>query len=161
LDNYGFEVQRLTEFGRYASIGFVHGHGTTDLLRTYRFVDENPGGPGELLYRLKQIDLDGSIELSETIRCVRSAPSEFNLMQNYPNPFNSRTRIRYTLAEDVTVRIRIYTVKGEEVTTLVEKYQTAGDHSVFWNAGAAPAGIYLFRIDAGSHSAVKKCILIN
>jgi len=48
---------------------------------------------------------------------------------------------------------------GEEVVTLVNETEAAGYRSVSFNAGALPSGIYIYRLQAGSNSDIKKMIL--
>jgi hypothetical protein len=56
------------------------------------------------------------------------------LYQNYPNPFNPATKIRYTLAQDGPVLMRIYNPQGRLVRTLVNEALPAGGHEVHWDA---------------------------
>jgi hypothetical protein len=79
-------------------------------------------------------------------------PSEFSLRQNYPNPFNPGTAITYTLPSQSHVSIRITNILGQEVQTLVDEVQPAGERTVTWNADRFPSGVYLYRIDAMSTS---------
>lgn len=90
-----------------------------------------------------------------------SNPESFRLFQNYPNPFNPATTIRYQLPKSANVVLSIYSPDGRLVKTLVNKYQTAGDYSINWNAQNVSSGIYFFRIEAGRFSAVKKGILLK
>ena len=46
-------------------------------------------------------------------------PEKFALYQNYPNPFNSQTAIEYSIKENCRVVLKIYDIRGCEVTTLV------------------------------------------
>ena len=91
-------------------------------------------------------------------------PFTFDLMQNYPNPFNPTTTIQYSVQEDVHVRLSIYNVLGQEVRSLVNATQAAGQKSVQWNgrneAGQlVPSGMYYYRIDAGSFTMVRSMLL--
>jgi len=55
------------------------------------------------------------------------------LFQNFPNPFNSRTIIKYSLPEERNISINIYDIIGQEITTLIEQKQSAGEHYILWN----------------------------
>lgn len=86
-------------------------------------------------------------------------PSEFKLEQNYPNPFNPSTVITYHLPEVGRVRLKIYNLLGEEITTLVNQQQAAGTYKVDWNATGLTSGVYLYRLEAKNFVQTKKMIL--
>jgi V8-like Glu-specific endopeptidase len=93
-------------------------------------------------------------------------PSEFALLGNYPNPFNPSTTIRYTLAEEARVTLKVYNTLGQEVATLVDEIQSPGYRAAFWNGrnGAGEtvtSGIYLYRIQAGSIVRTEKMVLMK
>ncbi|MBT3231900.1 MAG: T9SS type A sorting domain-containing protein [Calditrichaeota bacterium] len=88
-------------------------------------------------------------------------PSEYFLSVAFPNPFNSVTSLSYGLPESSTINIRVYDDAGRYVTTLIDGDQRAGSYSVTWDARDVPSGIYLVRLEAGSHHAVKKAMLIK
>lgn len=83
------------------------------------------------------------------------------LSENYPNPFNPTTEIAYSIESDSWVSLKVYAMTGEEVATLVDEYQTGGYRSVEFNASKLPSGIYVYRLLAGSFSAMKKLVLIK
>ena len=88
-------------------------------------------------------------------------PVSFKIEQNYPNPFNAGTRIKYRLPKSQLVRLSIYNSAGQLITTLVNQYQTAGYHSVNWDANNISSGVYFYRIKTEKQSAIKKCVLIK
>ncbi|MBN2601074.1 MAG: MBL fold metallo-hydrolase [Candidatus Marinimicrobia bacterium] len=98
-------------------------------------------------------DMDGSGELM--------MPIDTDLIRNYPNPFNPTTNIQYTLHEQNDVKVSVFNGIGELVETLINGQQDAGEYSIRWNAGNYPSGIYLYRIQAGNFSRVKRCMLIK
>ena len=93
-------------------------------------------------------------------------PEDFALHQNYPNPFNPTTQIQYDLPEDQFVNIAICDVMGRNIRTLMNVDQTAGYHSIHWDArndmgeGVA-AGMYIYIIQAGEFRATKKMVLLK
>jgi hypothetical protein len=81
------------------------------------------------------------------------------LDQNYPNPFNPMTTIAFHVPEAGFITLKIYDSLGREITTLVHETRTAGSHSVTWNGGDHPAGIYLLRMKAGMFTETRKMVL--
>ncbi|MBU0558511.1 MAG: T9SS type A sorting domain-containing protein [Bacteroidetes bacterium] len=87
--------------------------------------------------------------------------STFSLDQNYPNPFNPRTMISYQLPVDGFVTLKIFDILGREVATLVNERKEAGRYSVEWKGENQPSGVYLYRLQAGSFSEIRKMILLR
>lgn len=87
--------------------------------------------------------------------------NNYDLKQNYPNPFNPNTVIRWQMPVGGFVSLKVYDVLGREVSTLVNQYQTAGDHSVNFNANGFASGLYFYKIEAGSFRSIKKMILLK
>lgn len=88
-------------------------------------------------------------------------PAEFSLSQNYPNPFNPSTAIEFSLPKGENVKLEIFDVLGRSVQTIINEYKEAGNYKVYFNASALPSGMYIYRIDAGAKSSVKKMILMK
>ncbi len=91
----------------------------------------------------------------------RLAVRHWELSQNYPNPFNSSTTISYSLPHASEVTLHVFDITGRVVSTLVEGAQAAGTHSVHFDAGTLPSGIYIYRLQAGSNSQGRKLILLR
>jgi len=163
LNNQGFEIERTTT-DDWEKIGFVNGNGTTTEIQYYSFIDENVPS-GKYRYRLKQVDFDGTFEYSEIIEVVVGTPTEFSLGQNYPNPFNPSTTIKYQIPELSFVTLKVYDVLGNEIVTLVNEEEPAGEYEVeFSSSGGAndlSSGIYFYQIKAGSYIETKKMILLR
>ena len=88
-------------------------------------------------------------------------PKKFCLYPNYPNPFNPETTIKYGLPEESFVTLSIYDINGHLIRTLIRKTQSAGYHSVQWNASRFGSGIYFYQIIADEFHQVSKCILVK
>ncbi len=115
-------------------------------------------------------DGDGSIDRSVTIYNERTAvegpatadlPDQYGLSQNYPNPFNPRTVLNYRLPQPGPVRLVVYNVLGQRVTTLVHSYLPAGHHSAAWDAAGFASGVYFARLEAGAYSRTVKMLLLR
>jgi hypothetical protein len=91
----------------------------------------------------------------------RELPTEFAVDQNYPNPFNPSTLIEYALPRDAFVRLEVFGVLGQQITTLVQEERSAGYHAVRFNAGGLPSGVYYYRIVAGDFVQVKRMLLVK
>ncbi|MBN1154715.1 T9SS type A sorting domain-containing protein [candidate division KSB1 bacterium] len=85
-------------------------------------------------------------------------PENFKLYQNYPNPFNPQTRITYNLHEACHVKLNIYNLTGQVVETLVNSYQTAGEHNVIWQPQGLSGGVYVYKLQGGAYSDMRKLI---
>ncbi len=88
-----------------------------------------------------------------------NVPDEFKLEQNYPNPFNPTTQIEYSVTEASKVTLKVYNILGKRVTTLVSKEQQPGNYEVTFDGTNLASGVYLYRLQAGSHVSTKKLIL--
>jgi len=103
------------------------------------------------------------VEKSQSVKIYENeiVPENFSLHQNYPNPFNPSTCIQYALPEDSHVKLIIFNSAGHVVETIVNRKQSAGYHTVVWNASELPSNIYFYKVIAGKYSEVKKCILMK
>jgi uncharacterized cupredoxin-like copper-binding protein len=88
-------------------------------------------------------------------------PSEFRLHQNYPNPFNPATTIKYDLPHPSHVSLSVYDVRGREVATLLNHEQSAGTHTVQWDASGVGSGVYFYRLKVGGFAQTKRMLLLR
>jgi len=88
-------------------------------------------------------------------------PGQFSLAQNYPNPFNPSTTIYYSLPKSSNVKLTVYDVLGNEVSTLVNENKLAGTHKIDFISGYLASGIYFYKLVAGDYVEVKKMTLIK
>jgi hypothetical protein len=79
----------------------------------------------------------------------------------YPNPFQTQTMIRYQIPDDNFVKLEIFNLYGQELTTLVNKKQPAGIYSISFSADMLTAGYYLCRMTAGTHTETIQLVKIE
>lgn len=141
---------------------------------TPTYTDQNVVNGNTYYYKVGAYDFSGnesllSIEVSLMVTSVgdmAGVPTEFALLQNSPNPFNPSTSIRYQVPGAAHVKISVYNTLGMLVATLVDQSQAAGYYKVVWNGkdltgNIVATGIYLYRMDAGSYSSVRKMMFIK
>ena len=92
---------------------------------------------------------------------ARQLPSRFDLYQNYPNPFNPATTIRYELPKFSHVSLKLFNVLGQQVAVLANSHEAPGVHSVKFNGGGLPSGVYFYRLHAGDFVSTKKLVLMK
>jgi len=170
-NNQGFDVERkLDNESQWNKIGFMEGKINSSERSVYNFKDsfENIAYKGKAQYRLKQIDLDGTIDYSNQIAVeVDFTPAEYSLEQNYPNPFNPATTIKYTLPNHSSVKLSIYNTLGEIVTELVNEVQETGYYEIQWDASNLSSGMYIYTLEAQSiedqndFRSLKKMLLVK
>ncbi len=175
-NNLGFHLQRKQTVDTLFSDlpnSFIAGHGTTIDPHDYTFTDST-ASVGNLHYRLKQIDLDGTQHFTQSVSVtvvssVTENPShEFRLYQNHPNPFNPTTTIAYVLGQELapissgsSVTLRVFDLLGGEVATLVNEAQQPGKHTVTFDAKALSSGVYFYRLTAGGLTETKRLVLLK
>ncbi len=85
----------------------------------------------------------------------------YGLSQNYPNPFNPSTVISYSIAEAGMVSLKVFNILGQEVLSLVDANQNAGQYQVKFDASQLSTGLYIYRIQSGSFVDSKKMMLLK
>ena len=98
---------------------------------------------------------DISLPITETI-----------LKGNYPNPFNPSTIIHFSLNTESNLRIDIYNIKGQKVTTLIDGNMKPGNYQVEWNGTddnnrSVSSGIYFYRMTTSYYTAIKRMTLMK
>jgi hypothetical protein len=161
-NNRGFEIERYLN-DRWGMLAFIAGNGTTTQSNLYSYVDElrNINFNGIILYRLKQIDYDGSFTYSKEAAVKMLKPRNFILFQNYPNPFNPETKISWQSPIDSWTTIKIIDMLGNEVTTLVNEFVGSGNHEIVFNSGNITSGVYYVFLKAGSFTQARKIVLLR
>jgi len=159
----GYYIERkLGSAGTYAVIDSVSSNVTA-------FTDST-GVPGnEYFFRVRAYNSDVasvySNEVHLTLTGVKAngtgIPDKFGVSQNYPNPFNPTTVISYQLPVNSMVTLKVYSVIGKEIRTLVNGRESAGFHSAVFVASDLPSGVYFYRMQAGKFSETKKLMVIK
>ncbi len=88
-------------------------------------------------------------------------PEKFDLYNNYPNPFNPKTTIKFDISKPQIVKLKVYSLLGEEIATLVNQDLTTGSYSVDFDASYLSSGMYFYRIETPGFSETKRMALVK
>jgi len=133
--------------------------------RVFSYTDDGCAPGADYTYRIFLVEGSERSMLFES-GPVGVPPLSIALYQNHPNPFNPSTTIPYYLPEPCRVRLSLYDVLGRRVRVLVDRGEAAGKHAVHWDGldshgNILPAGIYLYRLEAGKARLSKKMIMVR
>jgi hypothetical protein len=101
----------------------------------------------------------GSSNISN-VKNINQLPDVLSL-NVYPNPFNIEAVITYTTNSASQNKLKIYNSLGENVATLVNKFQSKGSYKLNWNADHQSSGIYFCILEADNYFTVEKLILLK
>jgi hypothetical protein len=124
-------------------------------------------------WRVKAIDSTNSSQFSATWSFITPSritgiqtnangiPKTYQLSQNYPNPFNPTTVIKYSLPKAQFVTLVVYDVLGQEVASLVNERQAAGNYQVNFSGDRFASGVYFYILKAGHFVSTRKMLLLK
>jgi hypothetical protein len=140
--------------------------GRSDLLRI-RLTRASESRP---VVRLRDVKLAAGDAAKIEVAGDDPVPKNFALYQNYPNPFNPSTTIAFAIggnsAGSARVRLDIYNVLGQRITTLVEANLEPGRYEYQWNGTdrsgrSVASGLYFYRLMADRQHETKKMVLLK
>jgi hypothetical protein len=127
--------------------------------------------PSGIVQPLSAVGVDRIITVIESsaagLQVATAAPQTSRLLGSVPNPFRSETTIGYELAADSPVRLWVFDIKGRIVRQLENtQLQKAGRHVTIWDGrdatgGGVPAGVYFYRLEAGSVDDTERLVLLQ
>ena len=88
-------------------------------------------------------------------------PTSISLDQNYPNPFNPNTTIGFAIPKAGFVTLTVYNTLGQEVATVVRGEMAAGRYNASFDASSLSSGMYMYRLNAGDYTSVRKMMLLK
>jgi hypothetical protein len=90
-----------------------------------------------------------------------TALDRYSITSVYPNPFNPVINISYGLPENSNIQLVMYDAGGNRIETLLNGFQTAGVHSISWDASSYPSGLYFIRLVGSGFSETQKVVLMK
>lgn len=142
----------------------VEGLGDNPSGHTYSYLDRDVINGMTYTYSLTAYGMDGTAIVfprTESATPEAGLVTEYSLSQNYPNPFNPTTAIAYTVKDAGLVTLKVYSIDGREVATLVNGSQPAGAYTVNFEGKDLASGVYLYKLEVNGYSATHKMVLMK
>jgi len=163
-NNAGFEIQHQgpqAAADEWTRVGFVEGRGTTSEVQRYSHRLQELS-PGTHRFRLKQVDLDGTVTYSSSVEAVVELQGTYDLVAPYPNPFRQRATFALTVAEAQRVNVAAYNQLGQHVATLHSgTLEPNTSHTFRLDGERLSSGVYFIQIRGEQFSATKRAILVR
>lgn len=159
-NNSGFDIQHeAPEKEEWRTLGYVKGAGTTANPNDYRYTVEELV-PGAHRFRLKQIDMDGTVEHSDPVTVHRGMRTAVRLTSPVPNPVRRRARLSFSVREQQSVAIRVYDVLGRQIETLYRgEPQAEKNQTIRFDATDIASGTYFIRLVAEDQVETRRCVV--
>ncbi len=112
INSRNFEVQKSLDGVQFDHIGEIDAAGMTNNGKSYRFLDTGVG-EAKVFYRLKQIDIDGITNLSQTVMINKTIQNQFMVVAMTNTTFDKTFQITVDIIDDIAIEYHIYTLKGD------------------------------------------------
>ena len=156
-NNSGFYVQRSMNGREFSDIGFAEGAGNTNEIRNYTFKDNNITAD-LCYYRLKQVDFDGTENLSGIIAVTKGPVKPFEAAAVSPNPFASNLNIDFSRPFSGNLSVRMYGIGGNEIFTEDRMLKNSSGLTLNIDDNSVPSGVYFIQLITGEEKKILKVV---
>lgn len=179
-DVIGFNIYRNTNNSfidaDIINIEPIQGHGTTTVMHTYSFNDEEADVYASYYYWLEVINLGGTNDVYGPIKYKSidvDNNGELNIITSnlnscYPNPARSGSEIKFDFRvgglEGTTkhVELKIYNVLGELVVEIINRDMLVNIYDdISWIPKNLPCGMYFYQLNTDNFNEVKKMVIVR
>lgn len=136
-----FDIERNSN-GNWETIGNVPAKGNSNDITSYNYTDINPQNT-VLLYRLKQIDLDGNYKYSNIIRI---ATKGITGIMGYPNPFTAQLNMSLSSEINQQVTASLYDAAGKKVFSEIKSLYAGNNSFAITGLDRLTTGLYYLEI---------------
>jgi beta-glucanase (GH16 family) len=119
-----------------------------------------PGDPNAETEFPQELTVDYIRVYEDQANGIDQQPLSLSLEQNHPNPFSTYSNIRFSLPSEQHILLEVYDSLGRKVQTLTDKIYGPGSHSVGVEAKQLESGLYSYRLQAGSSSAIRQMLIL-
>lgn len=150
LESSHFVVERSLNNGRsFTSIGRLVSVGDGATAQAYTFADNNPAA-GRNIYRIVQVDNDGTESLSEVVSVTFDGAALGGIV---PNPTDGLLQIRLSTASEMPLDVTVMDLAGRKVKEL-----TGIEAGVSFSVADLRPGVYLVRYADGAEMVTRRIV---
>ncbi len=169
-DLAGYLIYYGTSSGNYNGTGADQGNSPISISTFTNYTITGLTAQNTYYFTMKAVDqsnntssftTERSVMVATDIDPITDVPQIYDLKQNHPNPFNPTTVIEYSIPQASQVQLEVYNLLGRRVAQLVDQKQSAGFHTVSFNASNLASGIYIYRIKAKGFVKTRKMLLLK
>lgn len=153
--NARFVIERSDGNYSFKEIASIESAGNSNSKKVYRFTDNKPF-VNLNLYRIVQINQDGTRKISEVVKVMNKNPGKFNFTVS-PNPFTTRVTVYVNLERKQLVKAVVTDLNGRPITNLT-RLCNEGTTELSIPVSNVAKGVYLLRIETDSHVEVQKIV---
>lgn len=172
---YGFKIYKSNQedLSQALNLNVLINATNTSQMQVYVYVDDEIYSSGIYYYWLEVIEVNGYSQFKGPISVNvvypegnQDIPLITGIDSIYPNPFNPGTWLSYSLAEESSVKLEIFNLKGQIVWKKEIPNQAADHYKYFWdgknlNGNDCTSGIYFFRLTTNKSNSIAKMILMK
>jgi hypothetical protein len=92
---------------------------------------------------------------------IWAIPKQMAIRSIYPNPFNPRANVEIDLGSSCNVSLKVYDIKGREITVLARGFYPAGQHTFIFDGSRFTSGVYLVRLESNEFSFSQKMVFLK
>jgi hypothetical protein len=161
-NNAGFAVEQRPDAGPFRQVAFVPGVGTTSRPQDYRHRVEGVR-PGTHVFRLRQVDHDGSFAYSKPVRVQVNVEGAVWMQGPAPNPSRGRVRLELAVETAQQVVVETYDLLGRRVHRAVQALPAHRMIPLDLDFGELrlPSGPYFVHVRGETFSETKRVILLR
>jgi len=153
--NLRFVIERSNGNYSFNEIGSIEAAGNNNSSKFYRFTDNKPF-VNLNLYRIIQINQDGTRKISNVVKVMNRNSGKFNFTVS-PNPFTTKVSVFVNLGKKQSVKAEVTDLNGRLVAKIT-RLCNEGTTELSIPFSNAAKGVYLLRIETDSHIEVQKIV---
>ncbi|MCI4670319.1 MAG: T9SS type A sorting domain-containing protein [Bacteroidia bacterium] len=158
-NSYYYEIQRSGDGENFQALGQVEAAGNSQTVKSYNFLDDQVSkiSQTKITYRIKQVDIDGKFEYSQTATLNLFDMRSENVKMKFPNPVSQQLPIEVYTQAEFRGSLSIVSLNGQVVKS--ESISGNGFQKINMNVGDLSPGVYLLNLRVGGQTHSKKLII--